>query len=90
MNDAKEILGYTSRCAGRDFYWTWDPIDGTRSVNAALPASAFTVTPLGVNDLGQILVSLLPATGPAHWGTLDPPATPAARPARVKGVADVR
>jgi hypothetical protein len=90
MSDTEEVLGYTSRCSGRDFYWIWDPVNGTRNVNAALPESAYTVTPLGVNDNGQILVSLLPATGPAHWGTLDPPQSPATRRARPKGVTHVR
>jgi len=86
MNNAGEVLGYTSYCAQRDFYWTWDAVHGTQDISPAIPPNAYTITPLGINDVGQILASLGTATG-THWGTLDPPtAGPASHRTAVKGL----
>ena len=91
MNDAGEVLGFTSYCTRKAFYWTWDPVHGTQNLSAAIPVNAYSIKPLGVNDNAQILVSLQTAAGVTHWGTLDPLAPAAgARPGGLKKARDAR
>jgi hypothetical protein len=80
MNDLGQVLGYTSYCSGKAFYWTWDSVNGTRNLSAEIPASSFTIEPLGINDEAQILVSLATASGTIHWGTLQPLKTSSSSP----------
>ncbi len=72
INNAGEVLGFTSYCTRRAFYWTWDPQNGTQNLSAALPPNTYTIRPLGINDNAQILVALETPAGLTHWGTLDP------------------
>jgi hypothetical protein len=72
INNLGKVLGFSSFCKQRPFYFTWDPINGTQDLDLELPANAYTIKPLGINDNGQILVSLGTSTGATHWGTLDP------------------
>jgi hypothetical protein len=72
MNNAGAVLGFTSYCTRKAFYWTWDPVHGTQNLGAAIPVNAYSIKPLAINDNGQILVSLQTAAGVTHWGTLDP------------------
>ncbi len=71
MNNKGEVLGFVSNCPNPT-YFTWDPNDGTQFLNAQLPSSASTITPLGVNDAGQILIVLTSTSNVNTWGTLDP------------------
>jgi hypothetical protein len=73
MNNLGEVLGFTSYCTSRPFYWTWDSVHGTQNLSDAVPASAYAIAPLAVNDNAQILASLTTAAGVTHWGILDPP-----------------
>ncbi len=91
MNDLGEVVGFTTVCSARTFYWTWDPVHGTRDLNTELPAGAPRIQAFGVNDKGQILVSLTSPTGVVHWGTLDPVAPAAtAHPPQSKDGRHVR
>jgi len=91
MNNLGEVLGFTSRCASRDFYWTWDPMHGTQQVSASVPAGASKFMAYGVNDKAQILVSFEASGGAVHWGMLDAPAaTRATFSSREKDVHHVR
>ncbi len=58
--------------------WTWDPTHGFVDIADTLPANTYTkITPLGINDKGEILAELQPHSGPVHWGVLVPPASTA-------------
>jgi hypothetical protein len=77
MNNSGHVLGYTSNCSvsSDSVYWTWDPVNGTKNLNAEFSATAYaSVMALGLNDNGQILVSLETTAGSYHWGLLIPPA----------------
>ena len=78
MNDIGEVFGFNSGCTTANAYWTWDPAHGVRYLASEIPASAYTLFPLGVNNNGQILVQLVDANGVDYWGTLDPVSPPAA------------
>ncbi len=78
LSNAGQVLGYTQNCkkTADEIYWTWDPANGTQNLNAEIPSNSYhSIAPLGVNDNGQILVSLVTAAGSYDWGTLNPPAT---------------
>ena len=77
INNLGEVLGFSSFCKQGSFYYTWSPVTGTQDLNLELPANAYTIKPLGINDNGQILVSLGTSGGATHWGTLDPVAAAA-------------
>ena len=79
MNDLGEVVGFNAGCATPNVYWTWDPLHGTHYLASEIPASAYTIYPLGVNDNGQILVALVDANGVDDWGTLDRVRSPTAR-----------
>jgi hypothetical protein len=70
MNNRGAVLGL-DYCPGFNAYWTWDSVNGTHYLEGQIPASAYTIFPLGINDAGQILVNLQTPTSNA-WGTLDP------------------
>ena len=72
LNNLGKILGFSSFCKQKPFYYTWDPVNGTQELDLQIPASAYAIRPLGINDNGQILVSLGTSAGATHWGTLDP------------------
>ncbi len=72
LNNLGEVLGVVSNCPNYSGYFTWDSVHGTQFLNAEIPASAYTLFPLGVNDRGQILVTLQTSAGVNDWGTLDP------------------
>ena len=79
MNNLGEVLGSFQYCSTpTPTYFTWDPVHGTQYLNAQLPASPYTIAPLGVNDRGQILAKLTSSASVASWGTLDPVAPAAA------------
>jgi hypothetical protein len=80
INNLGEVLGFSSFCKQRSFYYTWSAATGTRDLDLELPPNAYTIKPLGINDNGQILVSLGTAGGATHWGTLDPVAASAKTP----------
>jgi hypothetical protein len=70
-NNAGDILGDTPNCSGAA-YWTWDPVNGMRDLDAEIPTNNYTqITPVGINDSGQILVELLKGNV-VHWGLLKP------------------
>jgi hypothetical protein len=72
-----QVLGLTENCgAFTDYiYWTWDPVNGTQNLATEFSITGYsTVTPLGVNDGGQILASLVTNADVTGWGTLNPPA----------------
>ena len=71
LNNLGEVLGTFAYCA-TPIYYTWDPVHGTQYLSAQIPANAYTIYPLGVNDNGQILVKLTTGTSVTTWGTLDP------------------
>ncbi len=79
MNDLGEVVGVNLNCTTPSAYWTWDPLHGTQYLASEIPASAYTIYPLGVNDNGQILVQLVDTNGVDYWGTLDLVRSPAAR-----------
>ena len=72
LNNAGTVLGFASDCKSKAFYFTWNAARGTQDLNLQIPANAFTIKALGINDNGQILVSLRTSAGATHWGTLDP------------------
>jgi hypothetical protein len=71
MNDKDEVLGFVA-CPLGTVYFTWDPAGGTKFLSAEIPSNPYTITPLGVNDNGQILIQLTSSTYVNSWGTLDP------------------
>ena len=79
MNDLDEVVGFNTGCTATNAYWTWDPVHGVRYLASEIPASAYTLFPLGVNNNGQILIRLVDPNGVDDWGTLDPVSSPAAR-----------
>ena len=85
MNNEGEMLGTFASCP-TPIYYTWDAAHGTQYLNAQLPANAYTIVPLGVNDNGQILVKLTSSAAVTTWGTLDPVATRANGPLRARTV----
>lgn len=84
INNRGEVLGFDSCGAGPVVYWTWTAQAGTQNLNDQIPASApySLIRPIGVNDNGQILVTLYTQSGAIHWGTLDPPIAATTTPAR--------
>jgi hypothetical protein len=74
FNDAGTVLGYTSSCTkATDYtYFIYDPKNGTRNLIAELPSGNASVTPVGINNNGQILVGLTLPSGIVHWGVLNP------------------
>ncbi len=90
LNNAGAVLGFTSYCKQKAFYWTWDPVHGTQNLSAAIPVNAYSIKPLGINDNAQILVSLQTAAGATHWGTLDPLAGTGAHASNLKKAPDAR
>jgi hypothetical protein len=79
INNVGQVLGFASDCSKAGFYWTWDSTHGTQELNTQIAANPYKIAALGINDNGQILVSLTTSTGAVHWGTLNP-ATTAAHP----------
>jgi hypothetical protein len=77
LNNSGTVLGFASDCKSKPFYFTWDPGHGTQDLNLQIPANAYTIKAFGINDNGQILVSLRTSAGATHWGTLDPAGAPA-------------
>ncbi len=85
LNNAGTVLGFASDCKGKPFYFTWDAVHGTPNLGLQIPANAYTIKAFGINDRGQILVSLQTSAGATHWGTLDPAAASVTPPrARAK------
>jgi hypothetical protein len=67
-------------------FWTWDAVNGLQDINFEIPYNPAyaAVTPLGVNDSGQILVGLNPVSASGyHWGYLQPPAAPTHKSVRL-------
>jgi hypothetical protein len=85
LNNLGEVLGTFQYCA-TPIYYTWDPVHGTQYLNTQIPANAYTIYPLGVNDNGQILVKLTTSSSVTNWGTLDPVAASDAKPRRGRHV----
>jgi hypothetical protein len=82
FSNAGQVLGETGNCSDPEdhTYFTWDPVNGTQNLLDEINFSGFvSISPLGVNDNGQILVQLGPTSGPPTWGTLNPPAMSAIR-----------
>jgi hypothetical protein len=86
LNNLGEVLGTFAYCA-TPIYYTWDPVRGTQYLSAQIPANAYTIYPLGVNDNGQILVKLTTSASVTTWGTLDPVVPTGARARRRKSAA---
>ncbi len=74
FNDAGQVLGVTDSCTkSTDYtYFVYDPKSGTKELIAELPSGSASVTPVGINNNGQILVGLTLPSGIIHWGTLNP------------------
>jgi hypothetical protein len=74
FNDAGTVLGVTGFCTkSADYtYFIYDPKNGTRNLIAELPSGTDSVTPVGINNNGQILVGLTLPSGIVHWGVLNP------------------
>jgi hypothetical protein len=78
LNNLGQVLGDTEHCtnAADAVYWTWDPVHGTQNLDDQLPPNGYaSIQPLGMNDLGQILVALKPPAQNLHWGMLVPTGT---------------
>ncbi len=73
QNNTGEVLGYAFDCVSQSpTYWTWDPVNGMQDLDIEIPPNSYeSITPYGVNDAGQVLVSL-DSSGTTHWGTLVP------------------
>ena len=91
QNNLGEVLGigYTCQHDGLTYsslYWTWTPAGGMSILNTQIPPSNGydQILPLGVNDLGQILVQLYTNTGNYDWGMLIPPTSNQPRHGQIK------
>ncbi len=83
ISNTGQVFGYYSGCTSG--YWTWDSVNGTQDIATELPKNSYTeIYPLAVNDNGQILVTLYPAKGGVHWGTLNPPAAATVKPRAIR------
>jgi hypothetical protein len=87
LSNAGAILGSCTDIDGNVLYWTWTSKNGVQDLSTEIPVSAAfpQITPLGINDNGQILVGLASSTGLVHWGILDPPSSPATSAGRRRG-----
>ena len=76
-NNTGAVLGFTYNCASQpETYFTWDPVNGMQDLGPEIPANSYTgLTPLGINDNGQILLNLTASDGTNHWGVLVPQAS---------------
>ncbi len=74
FNDSGDVLGYTANCPKGDYaYFVFRPGIGTQNLTSAFPSGDYYIQPYGVNNEGQILVTVESTVGSAtHWGFLAP------------------
>ena len=74
FNNAGTVIGLVGQCPATtpDTYFIYDAINGTRDLMALLPSGDGAIVPIGINDNGQILISLTQSDGTIHWGILAP------------------
>jgi hypothetical protein len=77
INATDEVLGSAFLCSGSEtsFNWVWTAANGFQDLTDAYvaPSSAFEVSPIKLNDVGQILVAIIVSgTGATDWGVLTP------------------
>lgn len=75
LNNEGEVLGETTNCSSSSDYvaWTWTAKGGLKVLSSELPSNTYeSIFPRGVNDAGQVLVTLVTQKGIWDWGILTP------------------
>ncbi len=73
-NNNGDVLGLGLCPPTGTAYWTWDSVHGMQNLadQVSLGSKYKGFAPYGINDHGNILVLLVPQSGPQHWGMLVP------------------